>query len=185
MMNKLLAIFLLLSASALPVIAQTGKGPPQSHSTTSKKHAESKTLSIAALHEASRRVSVLLTETEVPGGERHIGSGVWLGEGIVATCWHVIKGAKGPIKVSIGIGNVLTYANSTFEGVFNDFDTTVLASDPDADIVILKTNPNPFKGITPLMKTPTQEIKPKIGVASVNEDIPAAGTLTVFHQATH
>jgi S1-C subfamily serine protease len=180
-MNRPLMRLFLVSAFSLQVMAQTGQSPAKEHSTT-KKLAPTKTLSLPDLHDVARRVSVLLSERtpEADGGTRNIGSGVWLAEGILATCWHVVKDAKGTIKISLGTGGVVTYGTSTFEGIFMDYDATVVASDPDADIAILKTERNPFKATGAIIETPTQRIKPQLSVATVNEDIPVAGTPTVL-----
>ena len=105
---------------------------------------------------------------------------MWLAEGIVATCWHVVNGVRGPIKVSLGTGGVNHVGNMVLSGIFKDYPTTVVASDPDADIAILKTEQNPFTDTGSIIKTPTESIKPKLGVARVNQDIPVAGTLTVL-----
>jgi S1-C subfamily serine protease len=140
------------------------------------------TLSVAEVHDVARRVSVLIAERneQVPGGTRHVGSGVWLAEGYVATCWHVVKDLRGPIKISLGAGGVLTYGGNVIEGIFVDYAATVVASDPDADIAILKTAENPFKSQGALIATPTQRIRPKLSVARMNEDTPVAGTPTVL-----
>ena len=182
-MNRTLTVLLLVLAFSLQAMAQSGKGGAQTQgTTTTKKPTETKTLSIAELHEVARRVSVLLAERtdEAPSGTRHIGSGVWLAEGIVATCWHVVSGVKGPIKISLGTGGVVTYGEMTMAGVFMDYAATVVASDPAADIAILKTEQNPFTATGSIIKTPTQEVKPRLSVARVNEDIPVAGSLTVL-----
>ena len=154
----------------------------QQYSTTTKRRAQTKILSVAELHQVARRVTVLLAERnqEVAGGTKHIGSGVWLAEGIVATCWHVVKDVKGPIKISLGAGDVVTYGGSVFEGIFRDYAATVVATDPAADIALLKTEQNPFKAAGGLIRTPTQEIKPKLSVARMDENIPVAGVLTVL-----
>lgn len=139
-----------------------------------------KTLSVAEIHDVARRVSVLIVERKEQGGTRNVGSGVWLAEGFVATCWHVVKDLKGPIKISIGTGDVVVVGGSVIEGAFMDYATTVVASDPNADIAILKTADNPFKSQAVLINTPNQQIKPKMSVARVNENTPVAGTPTVL-----
>lgn len=181
-MNRALTILCVVLTFSFQAMGQAGRVPAQPHSAPTTKQAQTKTLSVAELHEIARTVSVLLAERteEAPGGTKHIGSGVWLAEGIVATCWHVVNGVKGPIKVSLGAGGVVTYGGSTLEGIFMDYAATVVASDPAADIAILKTEQNPFKATGALIRTPTQAVKPKLSVARVNEDIPVAGTLTVL-----
>jgi hypothetical protein len=101
--------------------------------------AQAKPLSVAEIHDVARRVSVLIAERneQTPDGTRHVGSGVWLAEGYVATCWHVIKDLKGPIKISLGAGDVVTEGNDVFEGIYMDYAATVVTSDPAADITIL------------------------------------------------
>jgi S1-C subfamily serine protease len=179
-MNCALSFLLVVLAFSFHAVAQASKGPAQP-SATVKKHAQTRTLSVAEVHDLARRVSVEISErTQVPPGYRHLGSGVWLAEGLVATCWHVVNGVKGPIKVSLGTGGVVTVGGVVFHGVFSDYASTVVASDPASDIAILRTDENPFKATGGLIRTPTGTVKPKLGVARVNENIPPAGTLTVL-----
>jgi S1-C subfamily serine protease len=72
------------------------------------------------------------------------------------------------------------YGDSVLYGGFEDYASTVVASDQASDVAILKTDENPFRSPKVLRGTPTQKIMPKLGVARVNGDIPAAGTLTVL-----
>jgi len=176
-----LAILGAVLASSLEAVAQAGKTLAQSPSATAKKRQRTQILSVAQLHEVARTVSVEVSERiqEAPG-YRHLGSGVWLAEGFVATCWHVVNGVHGPIKVSLGAGGVVTYGDTLLSLGFADEAATVAASDPASDVAILKTEENPFKSTPVLLQTPTQKVRPKLGLARVSEDIPVAGTLTVL-----
>jgi S1-C subfamily serine protease len=178
LMYRALTSFFVVLFSIQAANPQTDSMAAQPHKVVAKGH--SKTLSLAELHEVARSVSVLIAERTPQGGTNHIGSGVWLAEGVVATCWHVVKDTKGPIKISLGTGDVVTVGSNVMEGVFMDYTATVVASDADSDIAILKTKENPFKATSSLVKTPTQEIKPKLRVARLNADSPVAGTLTVL-----
>ena len=129
--------------------------------------------SIAQVHDIARTVTVSI-DTDTGHG-----SGVWLDEGIVVTCWHVVANAH-DIKVSIGSGDVITLGSSTFEGVFIADSATVLEHDEESDVAILKTTHNPFKSTSSLIKTPKQEIKPRLAIAKLKETLPVAGTLTVL-----
>jgi S1-C subfamily serine protease len=142
--------------------------------------AQGKPLSVAEVHDIARRVAVLIAERQPNGDTRHVGSGVWLAEGLVATCWHVVRDLKGPIKISLGAGDVVTYGGSVFEGTFQDYAAQVVASDPTADVAILKTAENPFKSKNVLIDTPTGQINPKLSVARMSGNAPSAGTSTVL-----
>jgi S1-C subfamily serine protease len=183
-MKKTLAILGLVLALSFDAMSQTAKGQAPHKSGTTKKDSQAKSLSGTELHNEARRVSVLIAERtfgEPGSGTRHLGSGVWLAEGIVATCWHVVSAAKkDQIKISLGAGDDVTDGSNTFEGVFRDYSAIVVASDPEADVAILKTEDNPFKDTGVLIRTPTMVIKPKLSVARVNENVPPAGTLTVL-----
>jgi S1-C subfamily serine protease len=184
MKRTLASLFVAFSINSHGVAQQGQKEPP--HNTVQEvqdaRVAHAEILSIAEIHDIARRVSVLIAERneQSSSGTRHVGSGVWLAEGFVATCWHVVKDLKGPIKISLGAGGVVTVGGSTFEGIFMDYAAAVVASDPVADIAILKTTENPFRSGRSLITTPTQELKPKMAVAHMNESNPVAGTLTVL-----
>jgi len=180
-MKRSLTFFFLVFSLHSHAVAQQHKQEPAQKDGASLRRAQPKTLSVPEVHDVARRVSVLIAERndQVPGGTRHVGSGVWLAEGFVATCWHVVKDLKGPIKISLGAGDVVTSGGAVFEGIYMDYAATVVASDPDADIAILKTTENPFKSGRTLIKTPTQDVKPMMSVARMSERTPVAGTLTV------
>ena len=164
--------FAILSVSHNVAAQQHPQESAQRHAATK---GYTKTLSIAEVHDIARQVSVLIV-----GNDHNVGSGVWLAEGFVATCWHVVKDLKGSIKIALGTGGVVTIGTNVLEGIFMDYAATVVASDPDADIAILKTEQNPFNSKSVLIKTPTQEIKPKMSVARMNEANPVVGMPTVL-----
>jgi len=175
-MNRMVTS-LILAMLFNSAMAQVSQAPSQRHRPT----IERPTLSSVELHDVARRVTVLISERNAQGETSNIGSGVWLAEGLVATCWHVVKNKKGVIKISLGSGDVVTFGEeSVATGNFLDYTATVVASDHAADVAILKTEQNPFKSHQTLVRTPKQEIKPKLGVARIDKNIPAAGTLTVL-----
>ena len=68
-MSRMLTILFLVLAFSLQATAQSAKGLQQPNGATSKKHTQTKTFSIAELHDIARGVSVEIMERtqEAPG----------------------------------------------------------------------------------------------------------------------
>ncbi len=108
-------------------------------------------------------VSVLL---EPPGGQpsgtRNLGSAVWIGDtGYLATCEHVIHGARGRILVGIVREAFVGHSggvNVVIGGAKDVIEVTPVASDPATDVAILKApQPPSMIQIAPLTSGVTPE----------------------------
>jgi S1-C subfamily serine protease len=164
---------LVLLSTAPLLLAQASPAPVKAKS-------PSTVLSGEEIHDTARSVAVLVTERTPDGDTRHLGSGVWVKEGLVATCWHVVSNVHGALKISVGAGDVLTGGGLVFQGLFKDYAAKVVASDPGSDLAILSTEQNPFTDAGALIRTPTQVIRPRLAVAKASQKVPAAGTGTVL-----
>ncbi len=101
------------------------------------------------------------------------GSAVWIGEnGYLATCYHVIKGWNGPFKIGIAREPYVTEGSMSISisGAVNTFVASLVASDENADVAILKAEIPPSKiQLMPLVSgdpmgtpvTPQDRLKPR------------------------
>ena len=79
-MSRLVVALCLILFSVQPSHSQANKPRPKT---------VKRVMSVAELHDVARSVTVGIDELTQQGEVRHLGSGVWLTEEIVATCWLV------------------------------------------------------------------------------------------------
>jgi S1-C subfamily serine protease len=134
---KTLLIFLLTSLSIVSA-AQEALTPHR---------AQHPTLTTRQLHQwAISRTVLIVAGPNTP--VQSLGSGVWVSKGgFVATCWHVVENAD-EIQVKIAYPGVYDLENHVLvNAAFALYAATVVVSDKNADVAILKVSPNPF--VTP------------------------------------
>ena len=138
----------------------------------------------------ARNMALMIYWTDPPrvAGMRPIpkpepyGSGVWIGKkGYVATCYHVVANSPGPFKIGIARDPHVTEGMS-LSGVTDVFYADLIASDPIADVSILKTaipldqiQFGPVYEGMPTGKPLAPEIWPSPKVAPLKAEIPGPG----------
>jgi S1-C subfamily serine protease len=110
-----------------------------------------------------------------------LGSGVWVSkEGYVATCWHVVEGAS-EIRVQAAYPGVYNLEkNIVVNATFAVYEATVVASDQNADVAILKVSPNPFATAPPVQRIVNGQPEIKLSSADLRTDLPEADDLAVL-----
>src|SRR5260370_26168228 len=139
-----------------------------------------KKMNTTELHHLARKVSVQV-RTNTPQGIS-TGSGTWISEEYVATCWHVVKDGQGTIEVRVAVPTWYDQEKrNLLWGSFYDYQAAVILKDIDADVAILKVNNSPFKKQQPiLLKTDKVKIGVEVAVARPKVELPDAGTLTAL-----
>jgi len=188
-LKDLLCVAFLATVSIELSQAQTIKTTPPNKKAT----AEKKNLTQQLPFADARNMTLMIFLTDPPPmpGMRPIaqrwprGSGVWIGKnGYIATCQHVIAGWSGPLKIGFARGPYVTEGTSsiTIGSAINVYDAVLVASDPDMDVAILKSDLTPDKiQLMPLVTgfsertliTPQIPLSPKGAIIKV--DLPQAG----------
>ena len=163
----------ILTLALLPAVTAAQKSPVPHLAETTKMDA-------LQLHQwaISRTVQV------VAGPDAAIaplGSGGWVSaEGYVATCWHVVENAN-LVTIRVAFPGVYDLERNVVENAnFKEFPATVVASDKNADVAILKVSPNPFS--TPGATQPLVKGGPplKMAPAHLHSLLPAPGDLALL-----
>lgn len=157
----------LLAAALLAQIAHTD-APPGTKRTGK--------LSSTELHKLSGRVSVRIVAGQ------SIGSGVWISEDYVATCWHVVKALQVSVNVQVAIPTWFDAKNRNIVwGSFGDYTGTVVAQDEDSDIALIRVKDSPFrKSPGVFIKIDKAELKAQVAMAKLHAELPEPGTSTLL-----
>jgi S1-C subfamily serine protease len=179
-LSHLLCVIFLVTVSIALAEAQTAKTtPPTKKVPASEEKHSSQQLPFAG----ARDMTVMIFWADpptTPGGRPHAkpvpgGSGVWIGKtGYVATCYHVIANWTGPFKIGIARDPYITEGqlSVSITGTVNTFVAVLVASDPGADIAILKAetppeniHPMPLVSGAPMgtLITPQHRVSPRGG----------------------
>jgi S1-C subfamily serine protease len=150
-LRHLLYLVFLAAAGIVLAEAQTTKtAPPAKKANASTEKNPSQQLPFAN----ARDMAVMIFWADpptTPGGRPRAksepsGSGVWIGKsGYVATCNHVIANWTGPFKIGIARDPYVTEGtfSVSITGSVNTFVAVLVASDPAADVAILKVENTP------------------------------------------
>jgi S1-C subfamily serine protease len=140
-----------------------------------QRRAQPQTMSARQLHQLaiSRTVWVVTTA--------FVGSGVWVSkDGYVATCWHVVKNTS-EIKVEIAYPGVYNLEKHILvDASFAVYAATVVASDQNADVAILKVFPNPFATPPAAQRIINGEPEIKLASADLRTKLPAPGDFALL-----
>jgi S1-C subfamily serine protease len=166
---RTLVIFLLASLSTVSVAQETA----------AQRRAHPSTLSTRQLHEwAASRTVLIVARPNAP--VQSLGSGVWLSkDGYVATCWHVVENAD-EIQVKVAYPGVYDLEKRVLvNAAFALHAATVVASDKNADVAILKVSPNPFLTPPAVQRTVSGTPAIKFASADLRTSLPNPGDLAL------
>jgi S1-C subfamily serine protease len=139
-------VVLFICTTLLVSAASLAQSPPQK---PTQKTATKATASLP--FELAHSVTVAVM-TKTPPDNKPLGSAVWIGKnGYLATCEHVIRGLQVPILIGIAFKPFVSADEKsiTIAGAMSVTDATVIASDRNTDVAILKAAQTPaqfFRG---------------------------------------
>lgn len=130
-----------------------------------------KPLTDTELYSVARRISVQVLITDDHKKLIPAGSGVWISDGIVATCHHVLKDSAGPVAVSVHVPDDIDLPEHRATLVPSVLlKSSILASDLALDIALLQVDP------TELKKLRDQKTGQDIAVADLEKNLPESGS---------
>ena len=123
------------------------------------------------LYAAARRITVQVLITDEHQKLIPAGSGVWIKDGIVATCFHVVKDSDGPVVVNVQVPDDIELPEHKARVIPSvPLNSSILASDPALDIALLQVDPNGLKTLR------DQKTGLHIAVAELEKDLPESGS---------
>lgn len=101
-------------------------------------------------------------------------------DGYVATCWHVVENAS-EVQVKVAYPGVYDLEkNRLVSASFALYAATVVASDQNADVAILKVSPNPFVTPPSIQRMVNGEPEIKLTSADLRTRLPNPGDLALL-----
>jgi hypothetical protein len=108
----------------------------------------------------ARKITVQVLITGDDGKITPGGSGVWVGDDLVATCLHVIKDSVGTVLINVGQETQISLDKQQADEVRQpNLQASLIASDPGSDVALLRVNK---AGV-------------RTGVAELESQLPEAG----------
>src|SRR2546425_56882 len=137
--RRVIPVLLLLLLSACMPLA--GQDPTKTHAAHWRR-----SLTGTELHSLASRITVQILIADAKGKLNPAGSGFWIsGDGLVATCLHVVKDSAGQVTVKVSHnGRISLQEHVANEGTWSSFPASVVASDPEFDVALLQVEAGPF-----------------------------------------
>lgn len=130
-----------------------------------------KPLTNVELYSVAQKISVQVLITDENRKLIPAGSGVWIKDGIVATCFHVVKDSDGPIIVNVHMPTEIELSeHKVTVGPSLRLNSSILASDPALDLALLRIDPNGLETLR------DQKSRFGIAVAALEQHPPESGS---------